>query len=195
MEQAQHTPLTAETIPLEIVTDSRDDDSPVPVKRAGRNRKLTPALFEKIMAAIEEAARITPACLEYGISPKTVFMRVHRDQEAAQRFAQAKQLRLARWHEEWLGEMVEHAKRSPWATAWQLEHNFPECYLNRPFVRTVNSAEAPIGDQVPEARLLEYSRQMAEFARANEPRTEARPLGALKRCDKSRALVVSWLDY
>jgi hypothetical protein len=32
----------------------------------------------------------------------------------------------------------------------------------------LNSTEAPIGDQVPEQRLLEYGRQMAEFAQANE---------------------------
>jgi hypothetical protein len=57
--------------------------------------------------------------------------------EEAKRFAEAKQIRLQKWHEEWLGKMHEHAKRSPWATAWLLERNFPELYALREFVRPV----------------------------------------------------------
>jgi hypothetical protein len=177
MEPSPRTLSIAEAVPLEIVTDARDDDSPRPV-RSGRKRKLSPAVFEKIMAAIEEGARITPACREHGISPKTVFMRVHRDHEAAQRFAQAKQLRLQRWHEEWLGEMVEHAKRSPWATAWLLEHNFPECYLNRPFVRDSGPLEQqPVCNAITLEQLVENAKLAAQIA-ANPP-SGVRPAPAL----------------
>jgi hypothetical protein len=51
------------------------------------------------------------------------------DQEAARRFAEGKHLRLQKRHEEWLAEMHEHAKRSPYATAWLLERNFPELMI------------------------------------------------------------------
>ena len=54
-------PQPAEAVPLEVVRE----DSPLEV-RIGRKRKLTSAVFEKIMAAVEEGARITPACREYG---------------------------------------------------------------------------------------------------------------------------------
>jgi hypothetical protein len=157
----------AEAVPLEVV---RDDDSTLEV-RAGRKRKLTSAVLEKIMAAVEEGARITPACREYGISPKTLFMRVSRDQEAARRFTQAKQMRLQKWHEEWLGEMHEHAKRSPWATAWLLERNFPELYALREFTRPVTNGNQPIGDKVSEDQLRKYAELMEQFRQENGAKT------------------------
>jgi hypothetical protein len=120
------------------------------------------------MVAIEEGARIISACREHGISSKTLFMRVARDAEAANRFAQAKQMRLQRWHEEWLGEMHEHAKRSPWATAWLLERNFPEFYALREFTRPVTNGSQPIGDQVSADQLRQYAALMDEFRRENE---------------------------
>jgi hypothetical protein len=86
MDSARRSNPTAPAVPLELV---RDDESSSEVK-VGRNRKLTPAIFEKIMSAIEEGARIIPACRQHGITSKTLFMRVARDQEEASRFAQAK---------------------------------------------------------------------------------------------------------
>jgi len=46
----------------------------------------------------------------------------------------------------------EKAKRSPWATAWLLEQNFPKLYA-----------------------LREYGRLMLEFAQQNEAKTAALP--------------------
>jgi hypothetical protein len=158
----------ANAVPLEVV---RDDDS-LPEVKAGRKRKLTEAVFEKIMSEVEEGARITPACRQHGISPKTLFMRVIRDQEAATRFTQAKKLRLQKWHEEWLGEMHEHAKRSPWATAWLLERNFPELYALREFTRPITADSGQlIGDKVDEEQLRLYAAQMEDFRRENESKT------------------------
>src|SRR5260221_13986668 len=101
-------------------------------------------------------------------------MRVLRDSEAAQRFSQAKQMRLQKWHEEWLGEMHEHAQRSPWATAWLLERNFPELYALREFSRTVTKGSQPIGDKVSEEHLLEYGRVRLELAQQKTPSPPAR---------------------
>src|SRR5260370_42714706 len=105
-----------ESAPLEVVRD----DSALPEKRAGRKRKLTAAVFEKIVNCIEDGERINAACRRYGLSDKTLFVYVWNNPEAAKRFERAKQVRLQRWHQEWLSEMCEHAKRSPWATAWLL---------------------------------------------------------------------------
>jgi len=160
MQPTQPACSTPEAIPLEVV----EDDETSRGTEVGRKRLLTPEIFEKIMAAIEEGARVTPACRKHGISPKTLFMRVMREPEEAKRFAEAKQIRLAKWHEEWLGEMHEHAKRSSWATAWLLERNFPELYALREFVRPVAKGSQLVGDKVPEERLREYGRLMLEFA-------------------------------
>jgi hypothetical protein len=155
----------AKAVLLEVV---QDDDEPLET-RAGRKRKLTPSIFEKIMAAVEEGARITPACRQHGISPKTLFMRVGRDQQGAERFTLAKKLRLQKWHEEWLGEMHEHAKRSPWATAWLLERNFPELYTLREFTRAITAGSGqPIGDRVDEDQLRRYAALIEDFRRENE---------------------------
>jgi hypothetical protein len=127
------------------------------------------------MAAIEGGSQVASACRSYGISERTVFMRVLRDPEMAKRFAQAKQVRLQKRHEEWLGVMHEHAKRSPWATAWLLERNFPELYALREFTRPVTNGSQPIGDRVSEERLREYGRLMLEFAQQNESKTPSLP--------------------
>jgi hypothetical protein len=71
--------------------------------------------------------------------------------------------------------MVEHAKRSPWATAWLLERNFPELYALREFTRPVTNGSQPIGDCVSIERLQEYGRIMLEFAQQNEVRTPSLP--------------------
>jgi hypothetical protein len=166
MESGQRKRSTAQAVPLEVVRD-HDEETPGEIK-AGRKRKLTPAIFEKIMAVIEAGGRVTPACRQHGISPVTLFMRVGRNPEEAKRFAEAKQIRLQKWHEEWLGEMHEHAKRSPWATAWLLERNFPELYALREFTRPVTNGGQPIGDRVSEERLREYGRLMLEFVQQNQ---------------------------
>jgi transposase-like protein len=92
MESGQRTRSTAQVIPLEVV---RDHETPTEIK-AGRKRKLTPAIFEKIMTAIEEGARVTTICREYGIAPRTLFMRVGLNPEEAKRFTEAKQIS---WHD------------------------------------------------------------------------------------------------
>jgi hypothetical protein len=56
MQSGQRTRSTAQAVPLEVV---RDDETPTEIK-AGRKRKLTPAVFEKIMAAIEGDHRSLP---------------------------------------------------------------------------------------------------------------------------------------
>lgn len=157
----------AQAVTLEVVHD--DEALPAVKVKVGRKRKLTPSVFEKIMVEVEEGGRITPLCRQHGLSPKTLFFRVANDQEAAQRFAQAKQVRLQKWHEEWLGEMHEHAKRSPWATAWLLERNFPELYALREFTRAVAAGSGQqIGDKVDEAQLRRYAALIEDFRREDE---------------------------
>jgi len=160
---------TAQAVPLEVVRD-QDEETPTEIK-AGRKRKLTPPIFEKIMAVIEAGGRVTPACRQHGISPVTLFMRVGRNPEEAKRFAEAKQIRLQKWHEEWLGEMHEHAKRSPWATAWLLERNFPELYALREFTRSVTNGSQSIGDKVSEDQLRKYAELMEQFRQENGAKT------------------------
>jgi hypothetical protein len=159
--------LPAAEVPLEVVRECEVE------VRAGRKRKLTPAIFEKIMAAIEEGSQATAACRKVGISEKTLFMRALRDQDAARRFAEAKHLRLQKRHEEWLDEMHEHAKRSPWATAWLLERNFPELYALREFTRAITNGSQPIGDRIDEDQLRRYAALMDDFRRENEAKKAA----------------------
>ena len=60
MQSGQRTRSTAQAVPLEVVRDHNGETS-TEIK-AGRKRKLTPAIFEKIMAVIEVGGRVTPAC-------------------------------------------------------------------------------------------------------------------------------------
>jgi hypothetical protein len=101
-------------------------------------------------------------------------MRVMRDQEAAKRYTEAKHLRLQKRHEEWLAEMHEHAKRSPWATAWLLERNFPELYALRDFTRAITNGSQPIGDKIDEGQLRRYAALMDDFRRENNKKPTKR---------------------
>jgi hypothetical protein len=71
-------------------------------------------------------------------------------------------------------ETLQAAFPKTWvAAAWYLERRHPELYALKTVHRNLNSTEAPIGDLIPEQRLLEYGRQMAEFARSNEQKGAA----------------------
>jgi hypothetical protein len=153
-----------ETIELAVVT------------RRGRKRKLTPVVFEKIMVAIEDGDRITPACRRHGISERTVFGLVGKDPESAKRYAAAKALRLQKWHEEWLGEMIDHSKHSPWATGFLLERNFPALYALRPVTRPDTNDTKPIATEIPEDRLKHYRALQLELARQDEAEAAAKQL-------------------
>jgi hypothetical protein len=160
--------------PISTITYSPSKSSETRFTTRGQDwpqAQARPCVLRKDHVRGEEGARITPACREHGISPKTVFMRVGRDPEAARRFTQAKQVRLQKWHEEWLGEMHEHAKRSPWATAWLLERNFPELYALREFTRPVTNGSQSIGDKVSEDQLRKYAELMEHFRQENGAKT------------------------
>jgi hypothetical protein len=153
-----------EAIALEVVEKGR----------AGRKRKLTPALFEKIMCSIQVGDRVKPACFRYGIATSTLFAQINRYPELAQRFAEAKAMRLQHWHDEWLGEMCEHSKRSPWATGFLLERNFPHLYALRTVNRDNSSAEQLVGNEISAERLAAYGRLMLEMAEENKAREAAK---------------------
>jgi hypothetical protein len=136
------------------------------VPRKGRKRKLTQPLFEKIMRSIEAGERIDPACRRHGISERTVFKLIQDDAAAARRFEQAKRVRLAHWHEEWLGEMCEHSKRSPWATGFLLERNFPALYAMKQVPR--EPAPATDNGHLEKMILTMTPEDYAELSQDNE---------------------------
>lgn len=129
-------------------------------RRPGRKRKLTPAVFEKIMGRIEDGDRLQDACSPFGISQKTLLALTNGDPQAAKRYASAKAMRLQHWHEQWLGEMCDHSKRSPWATGFLLARNFPHLYLDKAFIRPepiVNNTDAIVKEVVLTLPLDEFN--------------------------------------
>jgi hypothetical protein len=142
-------------------------------KKTGRPLRLTDARFRRMLALIREGNTNTAACRIEGIHYVT--WRDHIQQKAHWRaeFAEAEKVRDEVWRDHAI-EMVRSAMPRNWVAAMTyLERKYPNEFALRTVNRNINSAEALIGDQVPEARLLEYSKQMAEFARANEPRAES----------------------
>jgi hypothetical protein len=71
-------------------------------------------------------------------------------------------------------ETLQAAFPKTWvAAAWYLERRHPELYALKTVQRNLNSIEAPVGDAIPESRLLEYGKQMAEsqrFPRTSSPK-------------------------
>jgi hypothetical protein len=133
------------------------------VGRPGRKRKLTDAIFEKIMLAIEDGDRVNIACRKHAISERTLYVKVSRYPESAKRFAEAKQIRLQKWHEEWLGEMCEHSKRSPWATGFLLERNFPKLYALKTVIREDGTKEEAIYHLLTHEQIVDSIRRAKEI--------------------------------
>jgi hypothetical protein len=143
--------------------------------RPGRKRKLTPALFEKIMCSVQSGDRINASCVRYGISDSTLFAQIARDPDCAKRFAKAKAIRLQHWHEEWIGEMCDHSKHSPWATGFLLERNFPQLYALRSVNRD-NPEDKPAEIDTPAEVLARHRALMLELAREDEKKQAQKAL-------------------
>lgn len=142
-------------------------------KKTGRPLKLTEARFRRMLGLIREGNTNVAACRIEGIHYVTWRDHIQHKPEWRAELAEAEKVRDEVWRDHAL-EMVKSAMPRNWVAAMTyLERKYPNEFALRTVNRNLNSTEAPIGDQVPESRLLEYSKQMAEFARANEPRTEA----------------------
>jgi hypothetical protein len=146
-------------------------------KKTGRPLKLTEARFRRMLALIREGNTNTAACRIEGITYTTWRDHIQTKPEWRTLVAEAEKVRDEVWRDHAL-EMVKSAMPRNWVAAMTyLERKYPNEFALRTVNRNLNSTEAPIGDQVPEARLLEYSKQMAEFAKANEQKgSESTPL-------------------
>jgi len=143
-------------------------------KKTGRPLKLTEARFRRMLGLIREGHTNSAACAIEGVRYTTFRLHIQTKDEWRLELAEAEAERDELRRDKAL-ETLQAAFPKTWvAAAWYLERRHPDLYALKTVHRNVNS-EAPIGEAVPEARLLEYSKQMAEFARANEPRAAARP--------------------
>jgi hypothetical protein len=146
-------------------------------KKTGRPLRLTDARFRRMLGLIREGNTNTAACRIEGIKYVTWRSHIQQKPEWRSELAEAEKVRDEVWRDHAI-EMVRSAMPRNWVAAITfLERRHPDLWALKTVHRNLNS-EAPIGDQVPEARLLEYSKQMAEFARANEPKGAAQSEGA-----------------
>jgi hypothetical protein len=138
-------------------------------KKTGRPLKLTEARFRRMLGLIREGHTNSAACTIEGLTYSSWRDHIQRNPEWRAELAEAEKVRDEVWRDHAL-EMVKNAMPRNWQAAMcYLERRYPlEFSLRIPASRAMNSNEVSIGDQVPEARLLEYGRQMAEFAKANE---------------------------
>ena len=137
-------------------------------KKTGRPLRLTEARFRRMLGLIREGHTNSAACAIEGLTYSTWRDHIQHRPEWRTLLAEAEAERAELRRDKAL-ETLQAAFPKTWvAAAWYLERRHPELYALKTVHRNLNSNEAPIGDQVPEQRLLEYGRQMAEFARANE---------------------------
>ena len=137
-------------------------------KKTGRPLKLTAMRFRRMLELIRQGHTNSAACRIEGLHYTTWRDHIQQKPEWRARVAEAEKVRDEVWRDHAL-EMVKSAMPRNWVAAMTyLERKYPNEFALRTVNRNLNSTEAPIGDQVPEQRLLEYGRQMAEFARANE---------------------------
>jgi hypothetical protein len=143
--------------------------------RGGRPLRLTETRFRRMLGLIRDGNTNSAACRIEGINYVTWRDHIRQKPEWGAALAEAEKVRDEIWRDHAL-EMVKSAMPRNWVAAMTyLERKYPNEFALRTVNRNINSAEVAVGDQVPEARLLEYSKQMAEFARANEPKAEALP--------------------
>jgi hypothetical protein len=142
-------------------------------KKTGRPLRLTEARFRRMLGLIREGNTNSAACRIEGITYTTWRDHIQKKPEWRILVAEAEKVRDEVWRDHAL-EMVKSAMPRNWVAAMTyLERKYPNEFALRTVNRNLNSTEAPIGDQAPEARLLEYGKQMAEFAKANEQKGAA----------------------
>jgi hypothetical protein len=144
-------------------------------KKTGRPLRLTEARFRRMLGLIREGHTNSAACRMEGLHYTTWRDHIQQNPEWRTLVAEAEKVRDEVWRDHAL-EMVKSAMPRNWvAVMTYLERKYPNEFALRTVNRNLNSTEAPIGDQVPEARLLEYSKQMSEFVRANEQKGAGSP--------------------
>jgi hypothetical protein len=137
-------------------------------KKLGRPLRLTEARFRRMLGLIREGNTNSAACRIEGITYVSWRNHIQQKPEWRARVAEAEKVRDEVWRDHAL-EMVKSAMPRNWVAAMTyLERKYPNEFALRTVNRNLNSTEAPIGEAVPEARLLEYGRQMAEFAKVKE---------------------------
>jgi hypothetical protein len=146
-----------------------------PGSKGGRPLKLTPRRFANMLEHIRSGHTNSAACAIEGLTYSSWRDHIQRNPEWRARVAEAEAERDELRRDKAL-ETLQAAFPKTWvAAAWYLERRHPDFYALKTVHRNLNSNEQPVGDAIPESRLLEYSKQMAEFARANEqgPRESA----------------------
>jgi hypothetical protein len=142
-------------------------------KKTGRPLKLTEARFRRMLGLIREGHTNSAACAIEGVRYTTFRLHIQTKDEWRTLLAEAEAERDELRRDKAL-ETLQAAFPKTWvAAAWYLERRHPDLYALKTVHRNLNSNEQPVGDAVPEARLLEYSKQMAEFAKGNEPKGAA----------------------
>jgi hypothetical protein len=148
-------------------------------KKTGRPLKLTEARFHRMLGLIREGNTNSAACRIEGIKYVTWRSHIQQKPEWRAELAEAEKVRDEVWRDHAI-EVVRSAMPRNWVAAMAfLERKWKNEFSQKVVHHNLNS-EAPIGEGVPEARLLEYGRQMAEFARANEQK------GAAESADGNR---------
>jgi hypothetical protein len=140
----------------------------------GQTRRLTLRVFVRICHLVEQGWAITKACESESITYSLFRLRCSENPRLERRIKEAEAVRFQRRHEEAVESVMRAGEKSWMAHAWYLERVLPHLYALKSVNRSESSTEQPIGDQVSQERLLEYSRLMAEFARNNEAREAAK---------------------
>jgi hypothetical protein len=139
----------------------------------GRPLFLTARRFIRICRLIEQGESASEACRLELVTYRSFRRHVKLNPKYQRRLKQAEEVREEFLLEYHIANVRKHAPRNLLASLWWLERTAPNRFALKTVHRNLNSTEAPIGDHVPESRLLEYSRQMAELAQANEQKRGA----------------------
>lgn len=149
------------------------DDSP---RQRGRPLKLTVQKFLKICSWIEQGRTNTNACRLEGVHYTGFATHLRNKPRWRKRYELADAARNAFLQDLHLNNIQRHAKECWAASAWLLERKFPSLFALHFKDRDTESAEQPVGNELPAEVLARHRALMLELAREDEAKQAQKTL-------------------
>lgn len=148
---------------------------PAPPYEKGTRTRVTARSFLRVIKHVETGWAVTQSCRAEGFSYRRFRQLCQQRPSYQRRYERAEKQRAEHRRETMEAIVLHHAVKHYQAAQWWLERAHPDRYALKSVIREGDTAEQPIGNEIPAERLAEYGRLMLEFAEENRAKAVELP--------------------